>query len=181
MGLEMVERGEARAVTALTVGPHHLNPHGVVHGAVVYALADQGMGAALYSLLGAGALNPVVIPVLSEYVQQESAEEFWRIVSIMLNFLIIALGGLTVVGIILAPQLLNLLAPGFDAATQHVAVRVCCHQGDGNGRIEGCCNSLVFSDRSLIDHMQCHRHIDRWSRWRTDPDDRKVITDTQTR
>lgn len=52
MGIEMVERGEARAVTALTVGPHHMNPHGVVHGAVLYALADQGMGAALYSLLG---------------------------------------------------------------------------------------------------------------------------------
>ncbi len=79
---------------------------------------------ALYSLLGAGALNPVVIPVLSEYVQQESDEEFWRIASIMLNFLIIALGGLTAVGIILAPQLLNLLAPGFDAATQQVAVQV---------------------------------------------------------
>lgn len=48
----MVERGEARSVTALTVGPHHLNPHGVVHGAVLYALADQGMGAAVFSLLG---------------------------------------------------------------------------------------------------------------------------------
>lgn len=52
LGLEMVERGEARSVTALTVGPHHLNPHGVVHGAVLYALADQGMGAAVFSLLG---------------------------------------------------------------------------------------------------------------------------------
>ncbi|MEO8107986.1 MAG: PaaI family thioesterase [Actinomycetes bacterium] len=52
MGLEMVKRGEARSLTALTVGPQHLNPHGVVHGAVLYALADQGMGAAVYSLLG---------------------------------------------------------------------------------------------------------------------------------
>lgn len=51
MGLEVIERGEARSVTAVNVGPHHLNPHGVVHGAVLYALADQGMGAALYSLL----------------------------------------------------------------------------------------------------------------------------------
>lgn len=29
-----------------------MNPHGVVHGAVAYALADTGMGAALYTLLG---------------------------------------------------------------------------------------------------------------------------------
>jgi len=28
-----------------------LNPHGVVHGAVAYALADTGMGGALYPLL----------------------------------------------------------------------------------------------------------------------------------
>ena len=51
MGIEVLERGESRSVTGLEVGPHHLNPHGVVHGAVLYALADQGMGAALYSLL----------------------------------------------------------------------------------------------------------------------------------
>ena len=31
-----------------------LNPHGVVHGAVAYALADTGMGGALYPLLAKG-------------------------------------------------------------------------------------------------------------------------------
>lgn len=51
LGIEMVERGEARSVTALDIQRVHLNPHGVVHGAVLYALADQGMGAALYTLL----------------------------------------------------------------------------------------------------------------------------------
>jgi len=32
-----------------------LNPHGVVHGAVAYALADTGMGGALYPMLARGA------------------------------------------------------------------------------------------------------------------------------
>jgi acyl-CoA thioesterase len=32
----------------------HLNPHEVVHGAVIYALADTGMGSALYPTLAAG-------------------------------------------------------------------------------------------------------------------------------
>ena len=32
----------------------HLNPHRVVHGAVLYALADTGMGAALYPTLADG-------------------------------------------------------------------------------------------------------------------------------
>jgi acyl-CoA thioesterase len=39
---------------ALVVGDKHLNPHGVAHGAVLYALADTGMGAALYPTLSAG-------------------------------------------------------------------------------------------------------------------------------
>jgi acyl-CoA thioesterase len=36
------------------VRPELLNPHGVVHGAVAYALADSGMGGALYTLLEKG-------------------------------------------------------------------------------------------------------------------------------
>jgi acyl-CoA thioesterase len=39
---------------SLSVGPMHMNPHQVVHGAVLYALADTGMGAALYPTLAAG-------------------------------------------------------------------------------------------------------------------------------
>ncbi len=38
----------------LTVSTDHLNPHRVVHGAVVYAMADTGMGAALYPTLAEG-------------------------------------------------------------------------------------------------------------------------------
>lgn len=38
----------------IAVTERHLNPHAVVHGAVVYALADTGMGAALYPTLAPG-------------------------------------------------------------------------------------------------------------------------------
>ena len=38
----------------LTVTTDHLNPHRVVHGAVVYAMADTGSGAALYPTLDEG-------------------------------------------------------------------------------------------------------------------------------
>ena len=40
----------------LSIGAHHLNPHRVAHDAVLYALADTGMGAALYPTLAAGEL-----------------------------------------------------------------------------------------------------------------------------
>ena len=43
-----------RSRCTLTVTGEHLNPHGVVHGAVLFAMADTGMGAALYPTLDAG-------------------------------------------------------------------------------------------------------------------------------
>ena len=39
---------------SLMVAPAHLNPHRVVDGAGLYALADTGMGAALYPTLAEG-------------------------------------------------------------------------------------------------------------------------------
>ena len=47
------QRGGYSRLT-LQVAPHHLNPHGVVHGAVLFALADTGMGSALYPTLAVG-------------------------------------------------------------------------------------------------------------------------------
>ena len=40
----------------LQVQPQHMNPQQVVHGAVLFALADTGMGAALYPSLQPGEL-----------------------------------------------------------------------------------------------------------------------------
>ena len=54
IGLVVTARDDGRARTELTIAPEHLNPHGVVHGAVLFALADTGMGAALYPTLGDG-------------------------------------------------------------------------------------------------------------------------------
>ena len=54
IGLEIEEQGDGRTVCVLTVGESHYNPHRVVHGAVLYSLADTGMGAALYPSLDEG-------------------------------------------------------------------------------------------------------------------------------
>lgn len=42
------------SVTSLSVVEKHLNTNKVVHGAVLYALADTGMGSALFPLLDKG-------------------------------------------------------------------------------------------------------------------------------
>lgn len=52
--LRVVERSAGASRLALTVIADHLNPHGVAHGAVLFALADTGMGAALYPTLAEG-------------------------------------------------------------------------------------------------------------------------------
>jgi acyl-CoA thioesterase len=56
IGLAVTARGEGRCTSELVAGESHLNPNGVVHGAVLYALADTGMGAALSSVLDEGQL-----------------------------------------------------------------------------------------------------------------------------
>ena len=53
IGFEVTDRGDGRCTTRLVINGHHMNPHGVVHGAVIYALADTGMGGALTSVLAA--------------------------------------------------------------------------------------------------------------------------------
>jgi len=54
IGLAVEEIGDGAATATLDAGPPHLNPHGVVHGAVLYSLADTGMGAALSAALDPG-------------------------------------------------------------------------------------------------------------------------------
>lgn len=54
VGAEIVEYGAGRSRLSLEVQPLHLNSQGVVHGGALFTLADTGMGAALYSLLGPG-------------------------------------------------------------------------------------------------------------------------------
>jgi acyl-CoA thioesterase len=54
IGLTLDQQGDGSSTFSLPIDDRHLNPHGVVHGAVLYAMADTGMGAALYSTLDAG-------------------------------------------------------------------------------------------------------------------------------
>jgi acyl-CoA thioesterase len=52
--LQVAEVRAGYSKCLLVVVDKHLNPHAVAHGAVLCALADTGMGAALYPTLGPG-------------------------------------------------------------------------------------------------------------------------------
>ena len=51
-----IERGDGRASATIVCDERHLNPHGTVHGAVVFALVDTAMGAATMSVLDESSL-----------------------------------------------------------------------------------------------------------------------------
>jgi len=74
IGMTIESAAAGRSVATLTVAPHHLNPHGVVHGAVLCALADTGMGAALYTALDPGQSCATIEIKLSFLVPVRSGE-----------------------------------------------------------------------------------------------------------
>jgi acyl-CoA thioesterase len=54
LGMEIGIPEAGHGAASLVVGPEHLNPNGVVHGAVLFALIDTAMGAATMSILDEG-------------------------------------------------------------------------------------------------------------------------------
>ena len=51
IGLDIYERGDGYSRARIVLTEDHMNPHGVVHGGVLYSMADTSMGGALYSRL----------------------------------------------------------------------------------------------------------------------------------
>ena len=51
LGIVFSEYGGGRSRCELEVRKELVNPHGVLHGGVIYAMADFGMGAAVYTTL----------------------------------------------------------------------------------------------------------------------------------
>jgi acyl-CoA thioesterase len=51
IGLQFVQREGGHSRCTLEVKQKLLNPHGVVHGGVLYSMADTGMGGAVYTVM----------------------------------------------------------------------------------------------------------------------------------
>lgn len=60
IGLEFQEIAESGSLCRVEVREELLNPHRVAHGGVLYAMADTGMGAAVYPSLKTGELCATV-------------------------------------------------------------------------------------------------------------------------
>jgi acyl-CoA thioesterase len=54
LGLRHVSHGAGTSRFEVQTGQQHVNPQGVMHGGLAFALADTGTGSALWTLLGRG-------------------------------------------------------------------------------------------------------------------------------
>jgi putative peptidoglycan lipid II flippase len=72
----------------------------------------------VYDLLVGGMINAALVPVLSDYTAPERRAELWRLVSILLSLAVVALSACVLLGELLAPQIVWLMAGGFDPALQ---------------------------------------------------------------
>ena len=67
----------------------------------------------LRDLVGEGAANAAIVPVLSEYAHHKSKDEWQECINAVLAWGVIVLGSITLLGIFAAPWIVRLIAPGF--------------------------------------------------------------------
>jgi putative peptidoglycan lipid II flippase len=67
----------------------------------------------LRDLFAEGALSSAFVPVFSEYLVQRDEKEAFRLSNLVATALILILGTLVVLGVIFAPQIVNLFASGY--------------------------------------------------------------------
>jgi putative peptidoglycan lipid II flippase len=67
----------------------------------------------LRDLVGEGAVNAAIVPVLTGYKAKGEKREFLRASKVLFNISFASLSALTLIGIIISPLIVRLIAPGF--------------------------------------------------------------------
>jgi putative peptidoglycan lipid II flippase len=78
----------------------------------------------LFQLVAAGALSSALIPILAGLFARNEEARAWRVVSSVLNVLMLGLVSLAVLVAIFAPQIVPLVTPGFDLVNTELTVRL---------------------------------------------------------
>ncbi|MBI4343741.1 MAG: murein biosynthesis integral membrane protein MurJ [Candidatus Omnitrophica bacterium] len=78
----------------------------------------------LRDLVAEGAVTSAAVPVLSAYKATKPPEEFWRLSQTMASRLFVFLAALSLLGVAAAEPLVRLIAPGFAAEPQKLALTV---------------------------------------------------------
>jgi len=78
----------------------------------------------LRDLVGEGAITSAIVPVLSAYRSTKSPQEFWRLAHALCMRMSVVVGIFGGVGVVLAPWLVRLIAPGFASDPEKYALTV---------------------------------------------------------
>lgn len=78
----------------------------------------------IFQVLAGATLGSAFIPTFARYVARKDEEEGWRMASSVLNLVAMATGALAVLGVLLAPLLVPLMAPGLDDEARRQAVEL---------------------------------------------------------
>ena len=70
---------------------------------------------AIFQLVAAGALSSAMIPVLAGLFTNDEEARAWRVVSTVLNMMLVALLALAAIVAVFAPLIVPIFTPGFDA------------------------------------------------------------------
>ena len=79
---------------------------------------------AIFQLVVAGALSAALIPVFAGYRARGQDREAWLLASSVINLVLIGLAGLSLIMAIFAPIFVPIVAPGFDAPTTELTIRM---------------------------------------------------------
>lgn len=79
----------------------------------------------MYGLLVGGAIAASLIPMLTGYVEKDKEKEGWRVVGTYINVMMIIMFIFCALGVVFAPQLMNLVARGFqDSPPEKMALAI---------------------------------------------------------
>lgn len=78
----------------------------------------------IFQLVAAGALSSALIPVLAHLTAEEDELRIWRVVTTVINLMLMALLGISVVMALAAPLIMPVVTPGFDTVQLELTVRL---------------------------------------------------------
>jgi putative peptidoglycan lipid II flippase len=78
----------------------------------------------LFTIIAGSAMASTLIPVLTARITHRDDEGAWRLVATLINLALIIVVAVSIVAMIFAPDVIALVAPGFDAQRRHTAARL---------------------------------------------------------
>jgi len=78
----------------------------------------------LFTVLAGAAMSTTLIPVLTDYLQRNDRDGAWQMVSSVINAVLLMVIGISLLAALLAPQIIQTVAPGFGPEQVILAARL---------------------------------------------------------